>query len=126
MFAKIDHRFNDDRKINVSYTEPWDVGYFKSATAKGVGVNQATGGGLTWRSNVSKQENQQRMWDTNVAGTFELMGLQHDLVTPNVRTRACGTSTIPRPIFIFWAVAAGWVAVSRSAGVSTWRFPAKS
>jgi outer membrane receptor for ferric coprogen and ferric-rhodotorulic acid len=67
VFAKIDHRFNDDWKINISYTDLCDVGYFKSATANGVGVNQATGGGLSWRSNVSKQGNQQRMWDANVA-----------------------------------------------------------
>jgi outer membrane receptor for ferric coprogen and ferric-rhodotorulic acid len=80
VFAKIDHKFNDDWKMNISYTDLWDVGYFKSATANGVGVNRATGGGLNWRSNVSRQENQQRMWDTNLAGTFEMFGLQHDLV----------------------------------------------
>jgi outer membrane receptor for ferric coprogen and ferric-rhodotorulic acid len=80
VFAKIDHKFNDDWKINISYTDLWDVGYFKSATANGVGVNPVTGGGLTWRSNMTKQENQQRMWDTNVAGTFEMFGLQHDVV----------------------------------------------
>ncbi len=80
VFAKIDHNFNDDWKMNISYTDLWDVGYFKSATANGVGVDKATGGGLTWRSNVSRQETQQRMWDTNLAGTFEMFGLQHDLV----------------------------------------------
>jgi outer membrane receptor for ferric coprogen and ferric-rhodotorulic acid len=98
VFAKIDHRFNEDWKINISYTDLWDEGYFKSATANGVGVNQATGSGLTWRSNVSKQENQQRLWDTNVAGTFELLGLQHDLVVgadyQHITSRWLGTAAV--------------------------------
>ncbi|MGV6398062.1 TonB-dependent siderophore receptor [Pseudomonas caspiana] len=80
VFAKIDHKFNDDWKLNVSYTDLWDNGYFKSATSNGAGVNPVTGGGLIWYGTQVKQENQQRMWDTNVSGNFEAFGLQHSLV----------------------------------------------
>ncbi|MCQ2999493.1 TonB-dependent siderophore receptor [Pseudomonas syringae] len=80
VFAKIDHKLSDDWKVNVSYTDLWDVGYFKTSTVLGVGVNPATGAGLSWNSTTSKQENQQRMWDVNLAGKFELFGLEHDVV----------------------------------------------
>ncbi|MCI8209673.1 ligand-gated channel protein [Pseudomonas sp. S25] len=80
VFAKIDHQLSDDWKLNISYTDLWDVGYFKSATSNGAGVNPTTGGGLTWYGTAVKQENQQRMWDTNVSGNFEMFGLQHSLV----------------------------------------------
>lgn len=80
VFAKIDHKLSDDWKLNVSYTDLWDVGYFKTTTVSGVGVDKATGSGLSWSSTTAKQENQQRMWDTNLSGTFDMFGLQHDLV----------------------------------------------
>ncbi|MCD5979601.1 TonB-dependent siderophore receptor [Pseudomonas quasicaspiana] len=80
VFAKIDHKLSDDWKVNISYTDLWDVGYFKTSTVLGVGVNPATGAGLSWNSTTSKQENQQRMWDVNLAGKFELFGLEHDVV----------------------------------------------
>ncbi len=80
IFAKIDHKFNDDWKLNISYTDLWDNGYFKSATSNGAGVNPLTGGGLTWYGTQVKQENQQRMWDTNVSGNFQMFGLEHSVV----------------------------------------------
>jgi outer membrane receptor for ferric coprogen and ferric-rhodotorulic acid len=80
VFAKVDHKFSDDWKLNISYTDLWDVGYFKSATANGVGADPVTQRGMTWYGTSVKQENQQRMWDTNVSGTFKLFGLEHDLV----------------------------------------------
>lgn len=99
VFAKIDHMLSDDWKLNVSYTDLWDVGYFKSATANGVGVNPATGLGLTWFGTSVKQENQQRMWDTNLSGTFEMFGLQHDVVVggdyQEIESRWLGTARFP-------------------------------
>lgn len=99
VFAKIDHKLSDDWKVNVSYTDLWDVGYFKTSTVLGVGVNPADGTGLTWNSSTSKQENQQRMWDVNLAGTFELFGLQHDLVVggdyQDITTRWLGATRVP-------------------------------
>jgi outer membrane receptor for ferric coprogen and ferric-rhodotorulic acid len=102
VFAKIDHKLSDDWKLNVSYTDLWDVGYFKSSTVSGVGVNQATGLGLTWFGSSVKQENQQRMWDTNLSGTFEMFGLQHDLVLggdyQEIESRWLGTTRFPTAV----------------------------
>jgi outer membrane receptor for ferric coprogen and ferric-rhodotorulic acid len=102
VFAKIDHKFSDDWKLNVSYTDLWDVGYFKTTTANGVGVNQATGAGLTWFGSSVKQENQQRMLDTNLSGTFQMFGLQHDLVVgadyQQITSRWLGTGRFPTAV----------------------------
>ncbi|MHC8407010.1 MULTISPECIES: TonB-dependent siderophore receptor [unclassified Pseudomonas] len=99
VFAKIDHQLSDDWKLNVSYTDLWDVGYFKTTTANGVGINPATGTGLTWFGSSSKQENQQRMLDTNLSGTFQMFGLQHDLVVgadyQEISSRWLGTGRYP-------------------------------
>ncbi|WP_410478179.1 TonB-dependent siderophore receptor [Pseudomonas syringae group sp. J309-1] len=99
VFAKIDHKLSDDWKVNVSYTDLWDVGYFKTSTVLGVGVNPATGAGLSWNSSTSKQENQQRMWDANLAGKFELFGLEHDIVVggdyQEINSRWLGATRVP-------------------------------
>ncbi|RMR05576.1 TonB-dependent siderophore receptor [Pseudomonas savastanoi pv. glycinea] len=99
VFAKIDHKLSDDWKVNVSYTDLWDVGYFKTSTVLGVGVNPATGTGLSWNSSTSKQENQQRMWDANLAGKFELFGLEHHVVVggdyQEINSRWLGATRVP-------------------------------
>lgn len=99
VFAKIDHKLSDDWKVNVSYTDLWDVGYFKTSTVLGVGVNPATGAGLSWNSSTSKQENQQRMWDANLAGKFELFGLEHHIVVggdyQEINSRWLGATRVP-------------------------------
>ncbi|MCQ3030067.1 TonB-dependent siderophore receptor [Pseudomonas syringae] len=99
VFAKIDHKLSDDWKVNVSYTDLWDVGYFKTSTVLGVGVNPATGAGLSWNSSTSKQENQQRMWDANLAGKFELFGLEHHVVVggdyQEINSRWLGATRVP-------------------------------
>lgn len=99
VFAKIDHKLSDDWKVNVSYTDLWDVGYFKTSTVLGVGVNPATGAGLSWNSTTTKQENQQRMWDANLAGKFELFGLEHHVVVggdyQEINSRWLGATRVP-------------------------------
>lgn len=99
VFAKIDHKLSDDWKVNVSYTDLWDVGYFKTSTVLGGGVNPATGAGLSWNSSTSKQENQQRMWDANLAGKFELFGLEHHIVVggdyQEINSRWLGATRVP-------------------------------
>lgn len=108
IFAKVDHYLNDDWKLNISYTDIWDNGYFKTATTNGVGINPATGTGLSWFGTSVKQENQQRMWDANLSGTFELLGLQHDLVAgadyQEISSRWQGTTRYPSaggPVNVF-------------------------
>lgn len=103
VFAKIDHKLSDDWKLNVSYTDLWDVGYYKTSVASGNGVTPGTNTGMSWISATSKQENQQRMWDTNLSGTFEMFGLQHDLVVgadyQTITSRWLGTGRVTGPGF---------------------------
>ncbi|NIF28683.1 TonB-dependent siderophore receptor [Pantoea sp. Tr-811] len=78
-FAKVDHRFNDDWKLNLSYTNTWDLGLFKSATTLNA-VNAATGTGATWYGTRVRQENEQQLYDGNVSGHFQAFGLDHEVV----------------------------------------------
>jgi len=77
-FAKLDHRFNDDWKLNLSYTNIWDLGLFKTASTLNA-VNPVTGNGATWYGTLSRQENEQHLWDGNLAGHFQAFGLDHEL-----------------------------------------------
>ncbi|MFK3683164.1 TonB-dependent siderophore receptor [Pseudomonas sp. NPDC088890] len=78
-FAKVDHRFNDDWKLNLSYTNTWDLGLFKTASTLGT-VDPVTGTGVTWYGTLSRQENEQHLYDANLSGHFQAFGLDHELV----------------------------------------------
>lgn len=78
-FAKLDHRFNDDWKLNLSYTNTWDLGLFKTASTLG-SVDPASGTGVTWYGTLSRQENEQHLYDGNVSGHFQAFGLEHEVV----------------------------------------------
>ncbi|MDH0730013.1 TonB-dependent receptor [Pseudomonas sichuanensis] len=78
-FVKLDHRFNDDWKLNLSYTNIWDLGLFKTASTLNA-VNPATGRGVTWYGTLSRQENEQDLYDANLSGHFQAFGLDHEVV----------------------------------------------
>ncbi|MNZ20754.1 Ferric-pseudobactin receptor precursor [compost metagenome] len=78
-FAKYDHRFNDDWKLNLSYTNIWDVSWFKTATTLNA-VDPNTHTGVVWYGTQSRQENEQHLYDVNLAGNFQAFGLDHQLV----------------------------------------------
>lgn len=78
-FAKIDHRINDDWKLNLSYTNTWDLGLFKSATTLNA-VDATTGTGATWYGTWVRQQSEQQLYDGNLSGHFQAFGLDHELV----------------------------------------------
>ena len=78
-FAKVDHRFNDDWKLNLSYTNTWDLGLFKTATTLNA-VDPVTNSGATWYGTSTRQENEQHLYDGNVSGHFQAFGLDHEVV----------------------------------------------
>ncbi|MFJ4153184.1 TonB-dependent siderophore receptor [Pseudomonas sp. NPDC089752] len=77
-FAKVEHAFNDNWKINTSYTKSkfdstQDIGEVKAS------VNQVTN--LTTFSRfIRGYTNEQDLFDANVSGKFEAFGLQHELL----------------------------------------------
>lgn len=78
-FAKIDHRLNDDWKLNLSYTNIYDTITTNNATTLG-SVNPVTGTGVTRYGTYNTQWSEQNLWDVNVSGDFSMFGLDHRLV----------------------------------------------
>ncbi len=77
-FAKLDHRLNDDWKLNLSYTNIYDTINTNNATTLG-SVNPVTGAGVTRYGTYITQWSEQDLWDANVSGNFSLFGLNHQL-----------------------------------------------
>lgn len=78
-FAKIDHRLNDDWKLNFTYTNIYDTINTNNATTLG-SVNPVTGAGATRYGTYVTQWSEQDLWDVNLSGDFNLFGLRHRLV----------------------------------------------
>ncbi len=78
-FAKLDHRLNDDWKLNLSYTNIYDTIDTNNATTLG-GVNPVNGTGVTRYGTYVTQWSEQNLWDANLSGDFSLFGLDHQLV----------------------------------------------
>jgi len=77
-FAKVEHAFNDNWKINSSYTKTkfdstQDIGEVKAS------VNQVTNS-TTFSRFIRGYTNEQDLFDANVSGKFEAFGLQHELL----------------------------------------------
>lgn len=77
-FAKVEHAFNDNWKINTSYTKTkfdstQDIGEVKAS------VNQITNS-TTFSRFIRGYTNEQDLFDANVSGKFEAFGLQHELL----------------------------------------------
>jgi outer membrane receptor for ferric coprogen and ferric-rhodotorulic acid len=79
IFGKIDHEFNENWKGNVSYTQTLDSGFSKSAFSFGA-VDPATMTGPNTGGSNNKYRSDQKLFDVNLAGKFEAMGLQHELL----------------------------------------------
>ncbi|UVL62493.1 TonB-dependent receptor [Pseudomonas sp. B21-032] len=113
-FAKVDHRFNDDWKLNLSYTNIWDVSWFKTASTLNA-VDPISGSGVTWYGTQSRQENEQHLYDVNLAGNFQAFGLDHQLVLgadyQRIDSRWLGTAPHPGfggPVNVFDPDATPW------------------
>ncbi|WZJ98480.1 TonB-dependent siderophore receptor [Pseudomonas sp. LPD2] len=79
VFAKVDHKFNDDWKANVTYTQTLDSGFGKSAFNFG-SVNPVTLDGPAWSGNVNQYRSDQKLWDANIAGKFQAFDLHHEFL----------------------------------------------
>ncbi|MDD2056462.1 TonB-dependent siderophore receptor [Pseudomonas sp. GD03860] len=78
-FAKVEHAFNDNWKINTSYTKSkfdstQDIGEVKSSVTPNV-----TNGTIFSRF-IRGYSIEQDLFDTNVSGKFNAFGLQHELL----------------------------------------------
>ncbi|MBV6290190.1 TonB-dependent siderophore receptor [Pseudomonas aegrilactucae] len=79
VFAKIDHDFNDDWKVNVTYTQTRDSGLIKSSAVMG-GADLVDKSGPFWYGSVNRYLSEQHLFDVNVAGKFEAFDRQHELL----------------------------------------------
>lgn len=79
VFAKLDHRFNDDWKVNGSFTRSrydaeQDMGEVSNP------VNPDTNSGANFQRVVRNFGNHQDLFDANLQGVFEALGRRHELV----------------------------------------------
>lgn len=79
LFAKIDHEFNDDWKVNATYTKTLESGLSKSAFAAN-GLNPVTLKGTIWNGNTTAYRSEQGSADINLAGKFDAFGLRHEFL----------------------------------------------
>ncbi|WP_312933588.1 TonB-dependent siderophore receptor [Pseudomonas sp.] len=79
VFAKLDHRFTDAWKLNVSYTHSYN-----SADTDGVipygSVDETTNSGPYWWGSYVSSWSRQSVFDVNLSGTFEAFDREHDLL----------------------------------------------
>ena len=79
VFAKVDHRFNDDWKINSSFTRSrYDAEQDMGEIANP--VNPDTLAGATYQRVIRNFANAQDLFDANLQGTFDAFGRRHELV----------------------------------------------
>lgn len=78
-FAKLDHRFNEDWRLNASYTHS-----FNTADTEGVipygSVDETTNTGTYWWGSYVSSWSKQSVFDVNLAGSFEAFGRRHELL----------------------------------------------
>ncbi|MBK4990443.1 TonB-dependent siderophore receptor [Pseudomonas sp. S36] len=78
-FAKIDHSFNPDWKLNASYTHSYN-----SANVEGINpygsVDETTNTGTYWWGSYVSSWSNQSVFDINLSGTFDAFGRQHELL----------------------------------------------
>ncbi|MNM53716.1 Fe(3+)-pyochelin receptor precursor [compost metagenome] len=79
LFAKLDHRFNDDWKLNTSYTYSYDTSDTEGIIPYG-SVDETTNTGPYWWGSYVSSWSKQSVFDVNLSGTFEAMGRQHELL----------------------------------------------
>ncbi|WP_110970701.1 TonB-dependent siderophore receptor [Pseudomonas huaxiensis] len=78
-FAKLDHYFNEDWKLNTSYTYSYN-----SATTEGVipygSVDENTNNGPYWWGSYVSSWSQQSVFDVNLSGGFDAFGRRHEVL----------------------------------------------
>ncbi|MDU9389041.1 TonB-dependent siderophore receptor [Pseudomonas sp. zfem002] len=78
-FAKVDHYFNDDWKLNTSYTYSYN-----HSTTEGVipygSVDETTNNGPYWWGSYVSSWSKQSVFDINLSGGFDAFGRRHELL----------------------------------------------
>ncbi|MFS0825827.1 TonB-dependent siderophore receptor [Pseudomonas phoenicis] len=77
-FAKVDHHFNEDWKLNASWTDSYN-----SSNTEGVNpygwIDQSNGSPYWWGSYV-RSFSKQQVFDINLSGAFEAFDRRHELL----------------------------------------------
>ncbi|WP_219735897.1 MULTISPECIES: TonB-dependent receptor [unclassified Pseudomonas] len=79
IFTKLDHYFDNDWKLNVSYTNTRDAGKALAAVS-GNAVNPVTLAGPVWRASYNVYSTSQDLLDSNLSGSFDAFGREHQFV----------------------------------------------
>lgn len=79
IFTKLDHYFTNDWKLNVTYTNTRD-GAKSLSGVTGNAVNPVTLTGPVTRGSVNRYWSKQNLLDSNLSGSFDAFGRQHDFV----------------------------------------------
>ena len=79
IFTKVDHYFDNDWKLNVSYTNTRDAGEALAAVS-GNAVNPVTLAGPVWRASYNVYSTSQDLIDSNLSGHFDAFGREHQFV----------------------------------------------
>jgi len=79
IFTKVDHYFDNDWKLNVSYTNTRDAGEALAAVS-GNAVNPVTLAGPVWRASYNVYSTSQDLIDSNLSGSFDAFGREHQFV----------------------------------------------
>lgn len=79
IFTKLDHYFDNDWKLNVSYTNTRDAGKALAAVT-GNAVNPVTLAGPVWRASYNVYSTSQDLVDSNLSGKFDAFGREHEFV----------------------------------------------
>lgn len=78
-FAKLDHDFNQNWKLNASYTYSYN-----GSTTEGIipygSVDEATDTGPYWWGSYVSSWSKQSVFDVNLSGYFDAFGRQHELL----------------------------------------------
>lgn len=79
LFAKLDHEFSENLKLNVSYTHTQDASEAVTGFLYGT-VNPVTGRGATWWGAYNTTQSRQSLWDANISGNFTAFDRTHEFL----------------------------------------------
>ncbi len=92
---KLDHRINDDWKINSSYTYS-----LNGSTTEGIipygSVDENTNTGPYWWGSYVSSWSKQQVFDVNLSGYFDAFGRQHELLVGGIIRRSPVAGGRPR------------------------------
>ncbi|MEG0859772.1 MAG: TonB-dependent siderophore receptor [Pseudomonas sp.] len=116
IFAKIDHNLSEDWKVNLTYTQTKDTGLSKVSFVNGA-VDPADFAGPQWGGTTSTYSSEQKLWDLNLSGNFDLFGQTHQLVIgadhQKIESRWQGSNMMPgsfsTPVNVFDPESTPWI-----------------